>query len=1028
MSYQAAVQKIQQAAAEQWEELDLSGMGLTELPPEIGQLGQLKRLILGRWDKGKWERFGNQLTTLPPELWKLQQLEKLSLSHNQINLIPAAISQLTNLQCLDLRDNQLSVIPGEISQLTNLQRLDLRFNQLSSIPELLERLTNLQYLYLSYNQISIIPDVIAKLTSLQALKLTDNQIIVIPDAIAKLVNLQYLSLSNNQISLIPDAIAQLVNLQTLYLGRNQISAIPESIAQLVNLQTLHLSRNQISAIPESIAQLVNLQVLALWGNQISVIPESIAQLVNLLTLGLDDNQISVIPAAIGQLHNLQGLGLSWNQISIIPDAILRLSKLEGFDLCFNPIGIPSELLSSSEDRKLPEAKLILDYYFTTRDPNQTQTLYESKLLLVGEGGAGKTSLANKILDPDYELKPTTEDISTEGIDILDWEFIGTNGQPYRIHIWDFGGQEIYHQTHQFFLTERACYLLVADDRRENTDHYFWLQSIQLLGKNSPVHLIQNEKGDRTCNLNPNQLRGEFPNLRDTHRTNLNNNRGLSELQTALQQELERLIPQGIPFPNKWLAVRYSLENDGRDYIDYAQYEDICRRHIITNRDEMLSLSRFLHDLGIVLHFQTDQILKHRLILKPNWGTTVVYKILDNDTVKTNLGQFSDTDLDNIWADPQYADMRHELLQLMKEFKVCYEIPRRPGQYIAPHLLSSDTPKYLPLTDNPLILRYKYKTFMPKGILTRFIVEMHRDIENASDPASAAVWKTGVVLSKGPTRAEIIEHYNQREIHIRVVGSRPRDFLTIINQKFEEIHEGFYGETIFEENPPYDTLIPCNCKDCKPNPNPFVFSLDRLHTCLDKGRYTIECHESGEDVNVRGLIDGVILEYADELAGEPDYGRVMRRRASRSRPKVQPPIVIENHIHNTNQQEQTMTEESKYTNDLKGANIANFANEVKDNARQQANQHNYAAQPQDLAQAAQDIKALIDQLATDYDTTTPTGKRKLSDRILETLEGNSTLQSRALNALKEAGKTAFEEAIDHPIAKVLVAGLEGYMEG
>jgi hypothetical protein len=37
-------------------------------------------------------------------------------------------------------------------------------------------------------------------------------------------------------------------------------------------------------------------------------------------------------------------------------------------------------------------------------------------------------------------------------------------------------------------------------------------------------------------------------------------------------------------------------------------------------------------------------------------------------------------------------------------------------------------------------------------------------------------------------------------------------------------------------------------------------------------------------------------------------------------------------------------------------------------------------------------------------------------------------TRALNALKEAGKTAFEEAIDHPVAKVLVAGLEGYLEG
>jgi internalin A len=84
--------------------------------------------------------------------------------------------------------------------------------------------------------------------------------------------------------------------------------------------------------------------------------------------------------------------------------------------------------------------------------------------------------------------------------------------------------------------------------------------------------------------------------------------------------------------------------------------------------------------------------------------------------------------------------------------------------------------------------------------------------------------------------------------------------------------------------------------------------------------------------------------------------------------------------------------------------------------------------QNLTQAAQDIKTLITQLAIDYDTTTQSGKHKLSDRILEKLEGDSTIQKRALNALKEAGKTAFEEAIDHPVAKVLVAALEGYLEG
>ncbi len=1031
MTYQAALQKIEQAKAEQWEELDLAGMGLTELPPEIGQLGQLKRLILGRWDNELEEVLGNQLRTLPPELWQLHQLEHLSLSSNKISTIPEAITQLVNLQRLDLRSNQIRVIPESIAQLVNLQRLDLSRNQIRVISESIAQLVNLQTFYLSRNQIRVIPESIAQLTNLQRLYLSINQICVIPEAISQLINLQSLDLSINQIRFIPESIAQLTNLKVLRLSANQIIAIPRIIAKLVNLQTICLSFNHISTIPESIGELINLKTLELWSNRIKVIPESIGKLLNLKILLLSANKLSVIPESIAYLVNLEGLSLSENQITVLPKSITALIKLKVLDIKENPISIPSEVLDSEM------AKLILDYYFTTRDPNQTQILYEAKLLLVGEGRAGKTSLANKLLNPNYELKPTTEDTSTEGIDIIDWEFIGTNGKPYKIHIWDFGGQEIYHQTHQFFLTERACYLLVADDRKENTDHYFWLQSIQLLSKNSPVHLIQNEKGDRGCTLNLKQLRGEFANLRDTHRTNLADNRGLPELQTALQREIEALIPHGIPFPNKWLAVRYTLENDSRNYIDYAEYETICRRHEISDRAEMHNLSRFLHDLGIVLHFQTDPILRQRLILKPNWGTIAIYKILDNPTVKANLGQFSDSDLETIWADSQYADMHHELLQLMKEFKVCYEVPnhgpRRKGQYIAPHLLSPDTPAYSPLpTANSLILRYRYTNFMPKGILTRFIVEMHRDIENGSDPANTAVWKTGVILTNGAARAEIIEYYNQREIHIRVSGNRPRDFLTIINRKLEEINDDFYDDANFTENPPYEILIPCNCPTCKPTPEPYTFPLNLLHDWIDEGRYEIQCYRKGANVNIRSLIDGVIVEnFRDsedspaEFSGKSRYDRATRRRRKLNSEPAVTPVIIENHIHNTSQQEQTVTNDKNYT--WNGDKVAGNKMQIG-TVHGDAVAGNKIINSQNLAQAAQDIKALITQLSTDYDTTTPTGKRKLSDRILETLEGDSTIQNRALNALKEAGKTAFEEAIDHPVAKVLVAGLEGYLEG
>ncbi|GAP96358.1 leucine-rich repeat domain-containing protein [Leptolyngbya sp. NIES-2104] len=396
----------------------------------------------------------------------------------------------------------------------------------------------------------------------EVLDLSQQGLESLPSEIGKLTGLKILDLSGNQFTVIPEGIAQLTNLTRLYLSDNQITTISDTIAQLTQLMSLiglYLSGNQIRVIPDAIAQLTNLAVLHLSVNQITIIPDAIAQLTNLPELYLSINQITIVPDAITQLTNLIRLDLYSNQITEIPSSITSLPKLEELDLRRNPLSIPKDILDSDsstrERHKLPAAKPILDYYFTTRDPDQTTHLLEAKLLIVGEGGAGKTSLAQKLLNSDYKLTPETEDTSTQGIDILKWEFTGTNGKPYCINIWDFGGQEIYHQTHQFFLTERSLYLLVADSRKEDTDHPYWLNIIRLLSNNSPILLIQNEKQNRTCTLNLRELRAEFDALHTPTPINLADNRGLSTLRKTIQHHLEALLGDGLPFPNKWLNGR-----------------------------------------------------------------------------------------------------------------------------------------------------------------------------------------------------------------------------------------------------------------------------------------------------------------------------------------------------------------------------------------------------------------------------------------------------------------------------------------
>jgi hypothetical protein len=126
--------------------LDLSELGLTELPKEIGLLTSLQTLHL----------WGNQLTELPGEIGGLANLQSLCLEYNELTAAPIEIGQLSNLQMLDLGHNRLTTLPSAIRGLSNLQMLDLGHNRLTTLPSAIRGLTNLHTLHLSGNPLTVL--------------------------------------------------------------------------------------------------------------------------------------------------------------------------------------------------------------------------------------------------------------------------------------------------------------------------------------------------------------------------------------------------------------------------------------------------------------------------------------------------------------------------------------------------------------------------------------------------------------------------------------------------------------------------------------------------------------------------------------------------------------------------------------------------------------------------------------------------------------------------------------------------------
>ncbi|MBD2214339.1 leucine-rich repeat domain-containing protein [Nostoc linckia FACHB-104] len=768
-----------------------------------------------------------KLTELDLTNWATKDKDKLT-------EIPSEVFEIKWLEVLKLRYNQITTIPEAITRLQNLTTLNLSGNQITTIPEAITRLQKLTYLDLSGNQITTIPEVITRLQKLTMLNLSGNQITTIPEVITRLQKLTTLHLSGNQITTIPEVITRLQNLTTLHLSSNQITTIPEVITRLQNLTQLSLGSNQITKIPEAITRLHNLTQLSLGSNQITTIPEAITRLQNLTLLSLGSNQITTIPEVITRLQNLTTLNLSGNQITTIPEVITRLQNLTTLHLSDNPIEQPPlEVVEKG-------IEAIKDY-FRQLQAEGTDYIYEAKLLIVGEGGAGKTTLAKKIENPNYQLQ---EEESTQGIEVIQWQF-PDNGREFRVNIWDFGGQEIYHATHQFFLTKRSLYAVVADNRKEDTNFYYWLNVVELLSDNSPVLIIKNEKQDRTREINEPQLRGRFTNLEKTLATNFATNRGLESVLREIKHYITSLPHIGTPLPKTWVKVREALENDPRNYISLEEYLQICEENGFTIYKDKLQLSSYLHDLGVCLHFQDDPILINIVILKPKWGTDAAYKVLDDEQVIRNLGKFTWQYLQNIWHEEKYATKQGELLQLMMNFKLCYEIPNSPKTYIAPQLLTEKQPEYLWNQDNNIILRYTYD-FMPKGIITQLIVAMNGLID-----AQKYVWKSGVILSQDNTKAEVIEYYDNREIKIRVAGRHKRDVLTRVTYEIDKIHAS-YKELKFNK------LIPCNCSGCKNQQQPHFYNFEDLRDRISNSKFDIECNKRPyEKVNVLGLIDDVM---------------------------------------------------------------------------------------------------------------------------------------------------------------------------
>src|SRR6266571_3264114 len=837
-------------------ELMLWGTQLSTLPPEIGQLTSLQRLSLKNI----------QLSQLPPELWQLTSLQELSLENNQLSQLSPEIGLLTGLQELALDYNPLSQLPPELWQLTNLQKLWLGDMQLSQLPSEIGQLSNLQQLDVDHNQLSQLPSELWQLTNLQKLWLNDNQLSQLPPEIAQLTNLQLLRLFNNQLSQLPPEIGQLTNLQGLRLDSNQLSQLPPEIGLLTNLQELRLYSNQLSQLSPEIGLLIRLQELRLSNNQLSQLPPEMWQLTSLQKLWLDGNQLDEIPPEIMQLTNLQELYLGNTKLKRLPTEIGQLTGLQTLNVADIPTlqTPPPEIV----------ARGTADILSFLRELQESSIIrYESKLLLVGEGGTGKSSLLRALRNDTFDSNLST----THGVEV-DRLQLSSPHHEIILNTWDFGGQQIYHATHQFFLTKRSLYMVVWNARLgvQQGRLDYWLETIKAHAPDAPMLLVATHIDERTPDLNYQLYKDVYPQIVGHLGVSNKNRQGIAELKAALADQASQLPLIGQPWPEKWLRAEEVLLARPEHHIDADTYTHCCSTCEVEADIAKGSLGNYLHDLGKILYFRDDYVLSNLIVLKPNWVTKAISRVLDDETTSREQGILPHSDLPRIWAVDEDGQ-RYEahlfpiFLRLMERFYLSYQIEAdSPGDHstssLIPQLLPYQPPTSLPTwpksppadqTQVEMVYRFD---FLPPGIMSWFIVRTHRFSQNLH-------WREGVLLAYEGHQGRAELNPMQRELRLLVQGPLPQNFFTILMNTMDVILAGFEGLKVRRE-------IPCNCHWQREETEPcsHFYRYEELVRRMQARRYKVECPESFNEVSVPTLLYGIHISTDQQVMEDIQQGQ------------------------------------------------------------------------------------------------------------------------------------------------------------
>src|SRR5262249_15050958 len=145
-----------------------------------------------------------------------------------------------------------------------------------------------------------------------------------------------------------------------------------------------------------------------------------------------------------------------------------------------------------------------------------------------------------------------------------------DGQDVRAHVWDFGGQEIMHNTHRFFMTERALYLVLISGREgtEDRDAEYWLSLVRSFAGDVPAILLLHKSDDYPVELNRGLLREKYGKELVFLETDSETGRGIQALRGHICRLAGKLSGLRAAWPAEWWSIKDELPARKKSWLSF----------------------------------------------------------------------------------------------------------------------------------------------------------------------------------------------------------------------------------------------------------------------------------------------------------------------------------------------------------------------------------------------------------------------------------------------------------------------------